>query len=97
MSDEPPTLFDGVTFEEMLDGTRLTRQLDAVRALMLDRQWRTLREIAVRVGGSEAGVSARLRDLRKPGHGSHTVHRRRRGDPTEGLFEYQLILNGAES
>lgn len=58
--------FDGETVEEQ-DHERLSGQLDRVHALMRDGAWRTLGEIAAAVGGSEAGVSARLRDLRKPG------------------------------
>ena len=57
--------FQGATFDPALDGERLAGQLSRVYRLMRDGKWRTLREIADVVGGSEAGVSARLRDLRK--------------------------------
>jgi hypothetical protein len=90
MHHEPPPLFSGVTFDAKLDGARLSGQLKAVRDLMSDGGWRTLAQIAEAVSGSEAGVSARLRDLRKREHGSHTVNRRR---VSGGLWEYQLILN----
>jgi hypothetical protein len=83
-----PTLFDGVTFEPAQDAARLTGQLERVRNLMCDGQWRTLSEIAVRVGGSEAGVSARLRDLRKEKFGAHTVERKR---VDGGLWVYRVI------
>jgi DNA-binding CsgD family transcriptional regulator len=82
-----PTLFDGVTYEPAQDAARLTGQLDRVCNLMRDGQWRTLSEIAVRVGGSEAGVSARLRDLRKAKFGSYEVSRRRIGG---GLWAYKV-------
>lgn len=83
--------FDGVTFVPELDGKRLGDQLVAVRTLMLDGLWRTLREISDEVGAPEASVSARLRDLRKPQFGKYSVERRRRGLPGNGLFEYRLI------
>jgi hypothetical protein len=80
--------FDGTTFEPARDIERLTSQLIRVKELMLDGQWRSLPQIAAVVGGSEAGVSARLRDLRKPRNGAYTVNRRHVAD---GLHEYQVI------
>lgn len=74
------------------DKQRLERLLDRVRALMRDGAWRTLGEIVAEVGGSEAGVSARLRDLRKRPICA-TVERRRRGDPRAGLWEYRVEEN----
>jgi len=71
-----PYPFAGATYRAARDGARLTRQLDAVAALMRDGQWRTLRAIAAQVGGSETAVSARLRDLRKPAFGALVVERR---------------------
>jgi hypothetical protein len=82
--------FAGATYEPECDAERLGGQLARVRGLMRDGRWRTLREITEAVGGSEAGVSARLRDLRKAKFGGHAVERRRRGDPRCGLFEYSL-------
>lgn len=84
--------FDGATFSPILDGKRLTTQFDRVRALMLDGGWRTLQEVAAIAGGSEAGVSARIRDLRKPRFGALVVERRRRGDGKSGVHEYRLVL-----
>lgn len=69
--------FDGPTFDQEQDGGRLSGQLERVRLLMADGAWRTLAEIAEAVGGSEAGVSARLRDLRKQRFGGRTVERKR--------------------
>ena len=83
--------FDGKTFAPALDGPRLSRQLDKVRDLMLDGKWRKLRAIQDVAGGSEAAISARLRDLRKPKFGSYTVERRRAGDPTAGSWEYRVL------
>lgn len=82
-----PAKFDGETYEPKKDQRRLSGQLFAVRTLMADKKWRTLAEISATVGGSEAGVSARLRDLRKPRFGSYTVNRRRKEG---GLWEYQV-------
>jgi len=79
--------FDGKTFNHAKDGHRLSTQFELVRDLMLDGEWRTLREIVNIVGGSEASISARLRDLRKERFGSHTVERRR---VDGGLHEYRL-------
>lgn len=79
-----------------LEFERLGGQTKAVKDVMLDSQWRTLPELAeeihvrLKVRASEAGVSARLRDLRKPRFGSHTVLRRKR---IGNLYEYKLILN----
>ena len=76
----------GVTLR---DRERLATQLERVRNLMLDGRWRTLEAIRQAVGGSEAGVSARLRDLRKDRFGGYTVNRRRVADG--GLHEYQVL------
>ena len=86
--------FDGETYVPELDGARLTSQFERVRSLMLDGRWRTLAEIAGRVRGSEAAVSARLRDFRKAKFGGHEVERRRRGNAERGLHEYRLIVVG---
>lgn len=76
------------------DAARLSDQLLMVRALMMDGRWRTLAEIAEKTKGSEAGVSARLRDLRKARFGGNIVERRRRS-PSVGLWEYRLFLRSA--
>lgn len=83
--------FDGVTYDAAQDARRLTTELKRVKALMADGRWRTLAEIREVTGGSEAGVSARLRDLRKRAFGKYTVERRRRGKPKAGLWEYRVL------
>ena len=85
--------FEGQTYNPEHDGARLGTQLERVKGLMSDTLWRTLSEIRSQTGGSEAGISARLRDLRKEKFGGHTVLRRRRGAPSQGLWEYRLVLN----
>lgn len=85
----PVTYFDGETYEPARDGERLEGQLQRVFALMADARWRTLAEIATAVDGSEAAVSARLRDLRKARFGGHTVNRRYLHD---GIWQYQVLV-----
>ncbi len=93
----PAPMFDGSTFVAALDLSRLSRQLDKVKVLMLDGKHRTLREIgaAIKAPGSpepvsDAAVSARLRDLRKERFGSYPVRKARRGDASLGIWEYWL-------
>ncbi len=79
--------FDGKTYNPGRDYVRLNGQLKKVFELMKDGNWRQLDWIHRAVGGSEASISARLRDLRKPKYGAHTVERRH---IRNGLFEYRL-------
>ncbi len=83
--------FDGVTYEPVFDSSRLRGEMAFVYAVMRDGRWRTLQEISDFTKYPEASISARLRDFRKAKFGGHTVNRRRRGDPTKGIFEYQLL------
>jgi hypothetical protein len=80
--------FDGKTYDPVRDGHRLRMQLNRVWMLMMDGQWRTLEEIALACRGSEAAVSARLRDFRKTKFGAHTVERRYLSN---GLWQYRVI------
>lgn len=83
-------MFSGHTYEPAQDGERLSRQLERVKDLMRDGQWRSLGTISAAVHGSEASVSARLRDLRRPRFGGYTVDRRR-VDGGNGLHEYRVL------
>ena len=58
---------------------------------MKHSDWRTLAEIHAMTGAPEASASAMLRAFRATKHGGHTVNRRRRGNPSQGLFEYQVV------
>ena len=87
MSD--PTLFDGATIDPDLDNERLFTLMGRVELFMSDSLWHTLREIADECSGSEASVSARLRDLRKDRHGNRHVSRERVKD-APGLWQYRL-------
>ena len=78
--------FDGATVEPQ-DVPRLSLCLERVRSLMSDGRWRTLAEVAASCECSEAGASARLRDLRKEKFGGHRVDRRRR---SAGVWEYMV-------
>jgi hypothetical protein len=86
--------FDGATYSRALDGARLTSQLHHVKMLMRDGQWRTLSQIAAAVEGSNAALSARLRDLRKPKFGGYLVERQR---IEGGLYKYRLLLDKPSS
>jgi len=70
-----------------LDGPRLDTLRRRVEALMADQKWRTLGEIRAACQGSEAGISARLREIR---HHGATVDKRRRGEATRGIWEYRI-------
>lgn len=86
-----PLRFDGETIEPA-DVPRLTGQLELVVRLMKDGRARTIPEVARAVQCSETSASARLRDLRKPRFGSHTVNRER-DENRPGVWRYSLILN----
>ncbi len=96
--------FDGVTYEPAFDSSRLRGEMARVYWVMTkcptftNGGWFTLGEIATAIYyrfehkvDSEAGISARIRDLRKAKFGSHTVNRRRRGEASRGIWEYQLL------
>lgn len=90
-SYEPPPerAFGGSTYDAARDYRRLKGRLLRVYLLMIDGQWRTLAEIQSHVGGSEAGISARLRDLRKSEYGGHVIER----EHVEcGLHRYRLKM-----
>lgn len=79
----------GYTYDPAKDHARLSKQLLRVRDIMQDGGWHTLKELAEKVGGSEAGVSARIRDLRKAAFGAHKVTSRR---VAGGLWHYRMEL-----
>lgn len=94
-SREAPPANNPPTYDPRLDAERLGKQLGAVLVIMSGGAWMTLAEISAAIDEAylgeihapEASVSARLRDMRnKLGW---LVHRRRRGDPKRGLWEYR--------
>ena len=93
LTPAPHPKFDGSTAAKA-DQPRLETALAKVHRLMSDGRWRSLAEIAESCDVSEAGASARLRDLRKekfrkiyPNRG---VNRRRRNGA--GLWEYKVVI-----
>lgn len=80
-------VFDGKTFDPSRDGDRLSGQLQKVRAIMLDHQWHTLKELSEKTGASEAGASARIRDLKKVRFGGYNVVKER---VEGGLWKYRI-------
>lgn len=89
--EQPELRFDGQTIDED-DGApaRLTGQALRVWDCVKDGSWWTLATLATAARGSEAAVSARLRDLRKPRWGAHTVEREHLG---AGVWRYRVIVN----
>src|SRR4051812_39177242 len=87
--------FQGKTYDPKHDRHRLSSQYMRVFNLMKDGRWRTLAEIREVVGGSEAGISARLRDFRKAVNGGHVVDDRRQGK--SGVWEYRLTPSTAHT
>ncbi len=80
--------FDGVTYDPTRDYERLATQFEQVRYLMSNGKWWTLSELAEYVDGSEAAISARIRDLRKKKFGAYNV-------PNDcisgGLWRYRIV------
>ena len=58
-------MFDGETYEQDFDETRLRTQFDRAKHYMSDNQWHTIEEIREQCGGTPQSVSARIRDFRK--------------------------------
>lgn len=81
---EMPSRYDAENMEH------LNRLLDRVRRFMVGTGPHTLREIAKACGGSEASVSARLRELRN--NEGLTVVRRKTA--TQGLYTYEISKEG---
>jgi hypothetical protein len=86
--------FDGETYNPSRDRVRLGTQLIAVWTEMIQGRWMSLADLAHVTGYPEASISARLRDLRKPRFGAHTIERRRVADHS-GTYHYRLVANPA--
>lgn len=94
MNATQPSLFgipQAGTFDSVVDGPRTDSQRERLLTVMRDGNWYTLQALVFHVGAvSEAGVSARLRDLRKSQYGGYTVERKRL-KPHGGLYVYRLV------
>jgi hypothetical protein len=82
--------FDGDTYNADRDQVRLSKQLKRVYEYLDSRRghWVSLMEISSKTGDQYQSISARIRDLRKPKFGAHTVEHRNSGG---GLWEYRLL------
>jgi hypothetical protein len=80
-------MFGGSTYNPALDHERLSTQLEKVKAAVTGGEWWTLSELSMLCDGSEASISARLRDLRKPQFGGYSIERYR---VNGGLFKYRM-------
>lgn len=87
--------FDGPVYSPEKDNARLTGQIERIFSLMKDARWRTLEEISKATNDPPASISAQLRHLRKMRFGRHAVDKRPRGERSQGLWEYRLIINNA--
>jgi len=86
----PHLRFNGPVYVPKLDRIRLTGQILRIFNLMVDGAWRTLGEIEQVTGDPQASISAQLRHLRKERFGSYIILKRRKGERTQGLWEYRL-------
>lgn len=85
-------IFDGSDYLPLFDQKRLSVQFLRIFECMKDAKWRTLGEISEVTKDPQASISAQLRHMRKERFGMHEINKRRRGDPSLGLYEYQLIV-----
>lgn len=84
----PAPQFDGPDVQPA-DVVRLAGQLAKVRDAMSDNAWWTIEQLQQKCGGSAAGISARIRDLRKLRFGGHDIERERVAGH-DGLFRYRM-------
>ena len=81
---------DSTTLHPVHDEPRLATLNGLVLEALESGGWMTLGEIREAVGrGSEAGISARIRDLHNKF--GKEYEKRRRGAPGDGLWEYRLV------
>lgn len=94
---ERPIRVHGPCYVAEWDEKRLNTQRGHVFQVLRDGRRRTLRELGAEIEArfgkrhSETGLSARIRGLR--GEGFPIPEPARRGDPTNGEFEYWMELD----
>lgn len=64
---------------------------DQILSIMKDHNWHTLAELVVKTGGKSPSVAARMRYLRTPEKGGHTIERRMHN----GAYEYRIAGKSA--
>lgn len=93
LSALPAPQIGGATYVPVLDRERLGEQYLRVWDLMIDGEWRSLRQIADSTGDPEASISARLRDVRKDWGEEAMQARRVPGiDGRRGHWQYRIRL-----
>ena len=81
-------MFDGKTYDPDQDADRLGSQLERVARALSTGRWMSLADIKDEIGvGSEAAISARIRDFRKPRFGGFDIERAR---VTAGPWKYRV-------
>ena len=88
MGTQATFVFRETTFDPVIDRPRLDTLRGRVQETMKDGCWHKLSDLALCCGGSEAGVSARIRELRRPEYGGHNIIKRRVANG--GLWEYKF-------
>lgn len=83
--------FDGSDYDPKIDDARLNTQHARIKRLMLDGEWRTLRQIEEATGDPGASILAQLGHLRKKRFGAYRVVKERVGDPERGLWQYRVL------
>jgi hypothetical protein len=82
--------FDGATYAPLLDKHRLNSQLRAVWDVLCDGEPHTVDEMQARgVKGRESGITARIRDFRKPEFGAFEIESKR---VSGGTYTYRLVI-----
>mgnify|MGYP001588080302 CR=1 FL=1 len=83
-------------YSKALDEVRLKGQQGRIINVLKDGKFRTLREISQAANPApEASVSAQLRLFKRPlanGGFGWQMNKQRRGDPTRGIWEYQVLI-----
>lgn len=85
------TLTYGTCYDATVDRSRLQKQHEVIRDLMIGNGWMTLGEIENITGYPQASISAQLRHLRKGRFGGYRVDKQRR---SPGTWEYRVLEPG---
>ena len=83
--------FDGPAYDRELDQVRLNKQIRRVYDALFNCGWMTLSELEAVTHDPQPSISAQIRHLRKARFGAFIIEKRRRDQPTSGLWEYRLM------